>query len=162
MITVQLIHAAGDQGDHVSRFALFEHSDQLDGNHRPRLLLQRDCVEAGPGAPANSSDFKLDLKNPYPIYGGGPSSETIEQMAFASLVANGNIAELSGSAYWADVKLRREHFGGFLFVPLTSALLELSESEFDCIEQSVRASDPTLVAKIETMPATMMLYELVF
>ena len=157
MIEVELIHASRADSSLVQAVSVYGYLTEPDDR---RLFARRECTIAGPGAPANSPDFVLNPANPHPVPNGELSSATIEKMVAVTLLANSKTAVLTAHCSWADVRMRRERFGGFVFVPLTSALVELAESEFTCLEESIRAGDPSIVEQVETIPVTRMLYEL--
>lgn len=160
MIGVHLELETRPDGSWISEFEVYR--APLDAGKRTEsdFLVRRACGVAGRNLPANSADAKLDIIKPYPVRQGRPSGATVERMVATTLIANANIDELTASSRWSDVRIRRERFGGFLFVPLTSALIELPESEFDHIERSVTARDPRLISQIDTYPVDRLLYEL--
>ncbi|NRD08522.1 glycosyltransferase [Rathayibacter agropyri] len=55
-------------------------------------------------------------------------------------------AEMLSELSWDGVRVRAEDFGGYLFVPRTSNLIEVGPEEFDLLANSVREDRPSLLS----------------
>nr|WP_237399316.1 glycosyltransferase [Rathayibacter iranicus] len=55
-------------------------------------------------------------------------------------------AEMLSELSWDGVRVRSEGFGGYLFVPRTSNVIEVGPEEFDLVANSVREDRPSLLS----------------
>ncbi|QWL30013.1 glycosyltransferase family 1 protein [Rathayibacter toxicus] len=64
------------------------------------------------------------------------------------LLAKQSDGSLLRELAWDGVRVRKEDFGGYLFAPRTSHLMEIRGEIFDVVADSVRVNDPTILSPV--------------